>query len=191
MISEDNPIAWRILNESAQDIVSLIASDQNNEKTIILRTVAASILSNVPGLLNAHVSQIFYTLNQALDLNHRALLGSLTSILPLDRNGGDGLDVEVATDDHMDEEESEAAATSRRRKQDLPTEQDIEIKHVGWVLEAQRIAAETITNLCSTDDNGRIFFHIDLVRIGDTFKSNLSQLLANFVIFRNNFYFLH
>lgn len=160
MISEDNPIAWRVLTESAQDIASLIAIDQNNEKTIVLRTVAASILSNVPGLLNAHVSQIFYTLNQALDINHRSLLGSLTSNLPLDADGDDGLDVEVAADDHMDDDENEAAASSRRRKQDLPTEQDIEIKHVGWILESQRIAAETITNLCSTDDNGGLVFHI-------------------------------
>lgn len=155
VISEDNPIAWRVLNSFAQDIVSLIVLEQSNEKTIILRTVAAAILSNVPGLLNAHVNQIFETLNQALDINHRTLLGNLTSSLPLDSASDDNLDVQVASDEQMDDDESEAAAATRRRKQDLPTEQEIEIKQVGWTLEAQRIAAETITNFCSSDDNGR------------------------------------
>lgn len=62
--------------------------------------------------------------------------------------------IEVAAEEQM-EEETDEAATSRRRKQDLPSEHDIKVKHVGWVLEAQRIAAETITNLCSSDDNGK------------------------------------
>lgn len=154
VISEDNPIAWRVLNNFAQDIVSLVVQDPGNEKTIVLRTVAASILSNVPGLLNAHINQIFETLNQALDVNHRTLLGKITSMLPLEAAGDDRLDVDVAGDDRMDDEEHETDASARRRKQDLPTEQEIEIKHVGWILEAQRIAAETITNLCSSEDNG-------------------------------------
>lgn len=154
VISEDNPIAWRVLNSFAQDIVSLILHEQTNEKTIVLRTVAAAILANVPGLLSAHVNQIFETLNQALDINHRALLGNVTSLLPLDSAGDDHLDVQVADDEHMDDDESDLVAASRRRKQDLPTEQEIELKQVGWILEAQRIAAETITNFCSSDDNG-------------------------------------
>lgn len=157
VISEDNPIAWRVLTNFAQDIVSLVVNEPTNEKTLVLRTVAAAILSNVPGLLSAHISQIFVTLNQALDVNHRALLGKVTSSLPLDEAGDDRLDIDVAGEERMDDEEDETNATARRRKQDLPTEQDIEIKHVGWILEAQRIAAETITNFCSTEDGTDLF----------------------------------
>lgn len=96
VISEDNPIAWRVLTNFAQDIVAVVVNEPTNEKTLVLRTVAAAILSNVPGLLSAHISQIFVTLNQALDVNHRSLLGKVTSNLPLDEAGDDRLDIDVA-----------------------------------------------------------------------------------------------
>lgn len=157
VISEDNPIAWRVLNHFAQDIVALITTLEHTEQNIVLRTVAAAILSNVPSLSTIYINQIFDTLNLALDINHRTLLGNLTSSLPLDDDvkEANSADVEVRGEEQM-EEETEDEACARRRKQDLPTEHDIRIKHVGWTLEAQRIAAETITNLCSTDDNGKV-----------------------------------
>lgn len=71
--------------------------------------------------------------------------------MPLDGRENQ-LEVEVA-EQQMDQE-TESEASLRRRKQDLPTENDTEVKYVGWVLEAQRVAAETITNLCSSDDDG-------------------------------------
>lgn len=152
VISEDNPNAWRVLNHSAQDIVSLITTLERTEQNTLLRTVAAAILSNVPSLSTTYVNQIFDTLNQALDINHRSLLGKLSSSIPLDDEKDEtALDLEVTGAENV-EEEDEAQASARRRRQDLPTEQDITIKHAGWILEAQRIAAETITNLCSTDD---------------------------------------
>lgn len=86
-------------------------------------------------------------------MNHRTLLAKLTSSIPFDASDDDnGLEVEM-NDDQM-EQETEENATARRRRQDLPTEHDIQIRNVGWTLEAQRIAAETITNLCSIDDDG-------------------------------------
>lgn len=144
------------MNHFAQDIVSLITTIERTEQNTVLRTVAAAILSNVPSLSTIYINQIFETLNQALDINHRSLLAKLSSSIPLDEEKNEtGLDVEVNGAENM-EEEDETQASARRRKQDLPTVQDIEIKHAGWILEAQRIAAETITNLCSTDDNGNI-----------------------------------
>lgn len=156
VISEDNSIAWRVLNHSAQDIVSLITlnNSEQNEQIIVLRTVAAAILSNVPSLSTAYTNQIFSTLNDALNINHRTLLGQLTSSIPLDENNDISANIpETAEEERMDDE-TEEEATRRRRRQDLPTQYDVEVKHVGWVLEAQRIAAETITNLSSSDDNG-------------------------------------
>lgn len=153
VISEDNPVAWRVLIHFAQDIISLLTNGEQTEESIVLRTVAAAILSNVPSLSTAHVNQIFETLNQVLDVNHRSLLGKLTSSLPLDEKEENGVAIEVANEDQM-EQETDEEASRRRRRQDLPTEHDIQTKKVGWVLEAQRIAAETITNLCSSDENG-------------------------------------
>ncbi|XP_055302800.1 HEAT repeat-containing protein 3 [Sitodiplosis mosellana] len=153
VISEDNPVAWRVLNNFAQDIAFLITNIERTEQNVVLRTVAAAILSNVPSLSTTYINQIFDILNQALDINHRTLLGKLTSSIPLDREKEENsVGIEVASAERM-EEETEEQATRRRRKQDLPTEHDIEIKHVAWILEAQRIAAETITNICSSDDN--------------------------------------
>lgn len=151
VISEDNPVAWRVLNHFTQQFILLLTID-NTEKSMLLRTLSAAILSNVPALASAHIYQIFSTLAVALDVNHRDLLGKLSSSLPLNGNKNEP-ELEV-TDDHM-EEETEEEATTRRRRQDLPTELDIEIKHSGWLLEAQRVAAETITNLCSSDDDGK------------------------------------
>lgn len=125
------------------------------EQNVMLRTVAAAILSNVPTLSTMYINQIFSTLNQALDINHRILLGKLTSSIPLNETEENSLGIEIAAEDQM-EEETEDEATKRRHKQDLPTEHDIQIKTACWVLEAQRIAAETITNLCSSEDNGNL-----------------------------------
>lgn len=152
VISEDNPVAWRILNQFSQELVFLLNVDEN-QQTILLRTLAAAILSNVPALASAHINQIFATLTTALDINHRQLLGKLTSSLPLTNNENkDGPEIEVI-DEQMDQETDEEAS-ARRRKQDLPTEVEAESDEVGWVLEAQRIAAETVTNLSSSNDDG-------------------------------------
>lgn len=144
------------MNHFAQDITSLITNIERTEQNVVLRTVAAAILSNVPSLSTTYINQIFDTLNQALDINHRTVLGKITSSIPLDGEEN-RVGIELAPEEQM-EEETEVQATRRRRKQDLPTEHDIEIKYVAWILEAQRIAAETITNMCSSDDNGKFLF---------------------------------
>lgn len=154
VISEDNPVAWRILNQFSQELIFLL-NIEDNHQTILLRTLSAAILSNVPALASAHINQIFATITVALDINHRQLLGKLTSSLPLgDNENKNAPEIEVI-DEQMDQE-SEEEASSRRRRQDLPTAIESESEEVGWVLEAQRIAAETVTNLSSTNDDGII-----------------------------------
>lgn len=155
VITEDNPIAWRVLIPFAQDIVSLITNIERTQKNILLRTVAAAILSNVPSLSSTYINQIFDALNLALSVNHRELLGKWTSSIPLEAKDENLDGIEVAAEEQMDEETDEEAS-KRRRKQDLPSEYDIQTKNIGWILEAQRIAAETITNLCSSDENGNL-----------------------------------
>lgn len=156
VISEDNSVAWRVLNQNAQSVLSIITNSEHIEQTVMLRTVTAAILCNVPSLSTMYMGQIFNTLHQTLSINHRLALGKLTSMIPLNENeNGDdnNIDIEVSADDRM-EQETDAEATKRRRIQDLPSAYDLEVKNVAWTLEAQRIAAETITNICSSDDNG-------------------------------------
>ena len=49
---------------------------------------------------------------------------------------------------------TEEAAANRRRRQELPTADDIAMRNAGYLLDAQRVAAEVITNLCSSEEEG-------------------------------------
>lgn len=51
-------------------------------------------------------------------------------------------------------DETEEAAANRRRRQELPTADDIAMRNAGYLLDAQRVAAEVITNLCSSEEEG-------------------------------------
>lgn len=158
VISEDNPVAWRILNDFTQVLVNLLNIDGGHD-TALLRTLAAGILSNVPALYTQHMIVIFAALTKTLDTNHHRVLGALTSSLPLNNRRKEH---EIIVDDESSamDDETEAEASFRRRRQDLPTEIEIEIKLVGYLLEAQRVAAETITNFCSSEDEGRSFIFL-------------------------------
>lgn len=153
VISEDNARAWRVLIDYTAQLVQLLTID-DTEKSVFLRTLAAAILANIPALASTHINQIFATLSHTLDVNHRLALGRLTSLLPIDEEKKN-LEIEVADENNQMDEETDEQASLRRRRQDLPTENDVHVKHVGWLLEAQRVAAETITNVCSTDDPGK------------------------------------
>lgn len=51
-------------------------------------------------------------------------------------------------------DETEEAAANRRRRQELPTADDIAMRNVEYLLDAQRVAAEIVTNLCSSEEEG-------------------------------------
>lgn len=66
-------------------------------------------------------------------------------------NGPRAPQLEVV-DDEMNEE-SPADASMRRFKEELPTELEQEVKHIGYLLSAQRISAEVLSNIvCSQED---------------------------------------
>lgn len=157
VISEDNPAAWRVLSAFGADLLVILAATSqqatDENAVVLLSTLAAGIMSNVPALAAPHFTLIFQTLSRTLDVNHRAALGSLTSRLPLNERRRTANDIFVTEEGAM-EEETEQEASARRRRQDLPTEIDVEVKTVGWMLAALRVAAETITNFCSTEDEG-------------------------------------
>lgn len=153
VISEDNPNAWPILSEYTNDFLTLLQLD-GDYNIVILRTVAASILANVPVLCAAHISQILQALSKTLEINHRQVLGSITSDLPL-LEKKDVTELEIQPEESIAmEEESEVEMQNRRKKSTLPSPIEIEVKNVNNLLLAQRITAETITNICSTDDDG-------------------------------------
>lgn len=151
VISEDNSSAWNVLSEHALQLLAALSVDET-EQSVLLRTLSAAIISNIPALASGYNNQILKTLSITLDINYRTSLNKLTSLLPVNGKRNE-LEIEVADETGAMEQETNEQANRRRLRQDLPTDLDNEIKHIGWILEAQRVAAETITNLCSTDDD--------------------------------------
>lgn len=153
VISEDNPTAWKVLADYGTVFQDLMRID-GDYKATILRTVAAGIASNVPVLSLQNLSLIMDVLSKALEINHRTVLNAITSRMPLseeERLQDSGAPMEVI-DEEMNNE-SETEATTRRLKEDMPTELEKDIKEVGYLLAAQRIAAEILTNMCSSEDS--------------------------------------
>lgn len=150
VISEENPNSWNVFNNHVPEFICLLNIEGDHCHTF-LRTLAAGILSNIPALAAAYVSKIFPAISVTLDVNHKTVLGEITSILPLS-NERNSTELEVKMDVMDGEEESDEAASLRRRKQDLPTDSEIKVKHVGYLLDAQKVAAEIVTNHCATDD---------------------------------------
>lgn len=60
-------------------------------------------------------------------------------------------------------EETEEAAVKRRRLDELPTEDDLMIRDVGYIMDAKRVAAEIITNLCGLEDEGLFLSSYNLI----------------------------
>ncbi|XP_059618424.1 HEAT repeat-containing protein 3 [Phlebotomus argentipes] len=151
IISEDNPTSWRVLSSCGAALGNLLALEGGFPE-VLLRTLAAGIMANIPALSEPYLQQILTSLARTLDENHRTVLSTLTSDLPLLQKQ-DVPELEVTEESRrMEVEESDAAAARRRRMADLPTPLETKVKHVGWLLEAQRVAGETLTNLSSADD---------------------------------------
>jgi len=148
VISEDNPTAWRILAEFVAIFQNVLKLEGTDYKTIILRTVIAGVASNVPALTMQCLNPIVDTLSKTIEINHRQVLNEITSRLPLNETE-EPTPVEVI-DDEMGEE-SEVDASTRRLREDLPTDIENDIKDVGYLLSAQRTAAEILTNICSSE----------------------------------------
>ncbi|GAB0096625.1 uncharacterized protein DMENIID0001_121550 [Sergentomyia squamirostris] len=152
IISEDNPTSWRVLSICGAAFGALL-SLEGSFPECLLRTLSAGIMANIPALMEPYLQQILKSLARTLEENQRTVLSELTSDLPLLQKQ-QVPELEVTEESRqMEVEESEEAAARRRRKADLPTPLEIRVKHVGWLLEAQRVAGETLTNLSSSDDD--------------------------------------
>ncbi len=161
VITEDNPIAWQILNDFAQELLSLLSIAEDGHAYTLLSTLSAAICANIPAFLAPHLNLIFLTLSKTLNVNHRTILAGVSSVIPMNVNRNE---LFVTEDVNAIENESDAQASLRRRKQDLPSEVELEVQNVGWLLEAQRVGAETITNICTVDDEGKSIVNFDFSR---------------------------
>ncbi|XP_053675935.1 HEAT repeat-containing protein 3 [Anopheles nili] len=151
VVSEDNTSSWGVLANQGSELTSLLNIDVVDNASMMLRALAAGIIGNVPVLLSSYTNQILSCVSKTLEANHRTALGNLTSMLPLEPQK-DVVDLEV-TDDVAFDDETEAQSYQRRRKADLPSDGELEVRNVGRLLQAQRIASEILTNICSSEDD--------------------------------------
>lgn len=166
IISEDNATAWRLLDGCKRELGVLLeprsAEQRNDAGLTFLATLAAGIISNVPALAVGQTGAVFAVLAAALEVDTRTQLNQITSEMPVNKLSKREQEMFVmentsteAADDMMEEEESDVQANLRRRRDDLPTTVETTIKEIGWMLSAQRVAGEIITNVCTTDDEGK------------------------------------
>lgn len=171
VISEDNATVWRLLDGYKTELTLLLqplaAELRENAAANFLATIAAGIITNVPALADGQTAAVFAVLANTLAFDSRSRLNALSSELPVTKLSKRELEMfvletvpaagdEMAVDSLAAEEESDAQANLRRRRDDLPTTIETATKDVGWMLSAQRVAGEIITNLCSTEDDGEL-----------------------------------
>lgn len=155
VISEDNVTAWNILAEYSNDFLTLLNLDSSDELKV-LSTITAAVVANVPVLCAAHTNTILAALVRILDINQREVLNKISSSLPFDDEENDRqqdavqevemIDEEMEADDTLEQSEN------LRKKRNTPSQFELEIRKVELLLLAQRIAAESLTNICSGDE---------------------------------------
>lgn len=100
VISEDNPSSWKILCNYGQEFSSLLVLEENHSQ-VLLRSLAAGIMANVPALSEPYMNQILISLSKTLDIQHRSVLAKITSSLPLvEATNSHG--IEITDDSAMD-----------------------------------------------------------------------------------------
>lgn len=159
IVSEDNASTWRAFVESEVDLVTLMnlnVAGDDDFGAILLRTLATGIISNVPALAQQHMAQVMIGLDRPFQENHRQLLNSLSSDIPLVERAK-RFETDIVNED-PDENEMETdqlvMASHREKEAEQLAVVEKQIKNVGYLLEAQRVAAEILTNICSAEGDG-------------------------------------
>lgn len=100
VISEDNPTSWKVLCNYGQEFSSLLVLEENHSQ-VLLRSLSAGIMANVPALAEPYMNQILISLSKTLDIQHRSVLAKITSSLPLTEETNSH-EIEITDDSAMD-----------------------------------------------------------------------------------------
>uniref|UniRef100_A0A1B0AH86 SYO1-like TPR repeats domain-containing protein n=1 Tax=Glossina pallidipes TaxID=7398 RepID=A0A1B0AH86_GLOPL len=153
VVSENNPKSWKVLNDHVPNFLCLLSLTGDYGQAYLC-SLAAAILTNVPALAASYNVTMLRALAGVLKINHQIVISSVIANISNLSNlisQPETLELEIKMD--TTDDESEEAAANRRRRQELPTEADIAVRDIGYLLDAQRVAAEVITNLCSDEDD--------------------------------------
>ena len=147
IVSEDNSSTYRLFHDNEATLVSLLTvqeekteEDQEAEDAgfgaILLSTLATGILSNVPALAQQHLSAIMIGLDRPFKENHRSLLNSLSSEIPLVERAKHFEEPEIRNEDDEEvdmemEEEEQRAANQRERDSQQSALVEKRVKNIG------------------------------------------------------------
>ncbi|EDV43175.1 uncharacterized protein Dana_GF18357 [Drosophila ananassae] len=146
VISENNSSSWNLL-ASAGILPELLATPAENHGQLYLSALAAGILCNVPACSAAHTKEILNGLDPLLSIDAQAQLGNCRTQIQDVKSKNEAPVLEIS----METEELTETQTVNEPKSGQSDAEAV-LKDLEHLLDAQRLVAEIITNLGSSDD---------------------------------------
>ncbi|XP_016953953.1 uncharacterized protein LOC108027176 [Drosophila biarmipes] len=146
VVSESNTSSWNVL-ASSNILQELLAVPAENHAQLYLNALAAGILCNVPACSAAHTREILNSLDELLSIDAQAQILSCKNEIQNAKSKDEVpvLDISMDTEEMT---ESQSANQSKPNQCDA----DAALTNLEHLLDAQRLVAEIITNLGSSDD---------------------------------------
>ncbi|XP_016997581.1 HEAT repeat-containing protein 3 [Drosophila takahashii] len=146
VVSENNSSSWNVL-ASSSILPELLAVPAESHAQLYLNALAAGILCNVPACSAAHTPEILNGLDKLLSIDPQAQLLSCKNEIQNAKAKDEApvLEISMETEEMT---ESQSANQSKPNQCDA----DVALKNLEHLLDAQRLVAEIITNLGSSDD---------------------------------------
>ncbi|XP_016984453.2 uncharacterized protein LOC108048372 [Drosophila rhopaloa] len=146
VVSENNSSSWNVLAGSSA-LPELLSVPAESHAQLYLNALAAGILCNVPACSAAHTREILTSLDKLLTIDPQAqLLSCKNEILNAKSNNeAPVLEISMETEEMT---ESQSANPSKPNQCDA----DVTLKNLEHLLDAQRLVAEIVTNLGSSDE---------------------------------------
>ncbi|XP_043654573.1 uncharacterized protein LOC122620944 [Drosophila teissieri] len=146
VVSENNSSSWNVL-ASSNILPELLVVPTESYAQLYLNALAAGILCNVPACAAAHTREILNSLDKLLAIDPQAQLQSCKTEIQnaKSRNEAPVLEISMET-----EEMTETQSTNQSKPNQCDAE--VALKNIEHLLDAQRLVAEIITNLGSSDE---------------------------------------
>ncbi|XP_017031711.1 HEAT repeat-containing protein 3 [Drosophila kikkawai] len=146
VVSENNSSSWNLL-ANANILPELLTVPAESHGQLYLNALAAGILCNVPACAAAHTREILTSLNQLLTIDTQAqLLGCKSEIQTAkSKNEAPVLEISMETEELSEAQSANPAKTNESEGEEA-------LQNLEHLLDAQRLVAEIITNLGSSDD---------------------------------------
>lgn len=146
VVSENNSNSWNLL-ANAGILPELLTVPAESHGQLYLNALAAGILCNVPACSAAHTKEILTSLDQLLTIDTQAQLLNCKSEIQTAKSKNEAPVLEISMET---EELTEAQGINQPKGSE--NEAEAAISNLEHLLDAQRLVAEIITNLGSSDD---------------------------------------